>query len=47
VLVDAAVQAALLVAAGLDVYEVAPVRGNGPKLIEPGASGTGALASEA
>jgi len=34
-LVDAAVQAALPVAAGLEVYEVAPVRGNGPQLIEP------------
>jgi putative SOS response-associated peptidase YedK len=34
-LVDAAVQAALPVAAGLEVYEVAPLRGDGPQLMEP------------
>jgi hypothetical protein len=34
-LVDAAVQTALPVAAGLDVYKVAPLRGNGPQLIDP------------
>jgi putative SOS response-associated peptidase YedK len=34
-LVDAAVRAALPLAAGLEVYEVAPVRGNGPELIRP------------
>ena len=34
-LVDAAVQAALPVAAGLEVYEVAPLRGNGSQLMEP------------
>ena len=34
-LVDAAGQAALPIASKLEVYEVGPVRGDGPALIEP------------